>query len=292
LTALSVRWSMLPQRHMSAPRAGDGGRACAYGPCDTACVPWSEIHPERVSDRDTVSFRFRVIGDSIANAWMDALKMPGPRPHPAPGSVDSRTVRIGVGSMEGELKPSPQWWNDAWLTRQGHPYEGGTAEELTATAPIGPHAYDFDHPGASVWVVLNYAWTPAGSFIELTGDPAWAENLLEPGERPNSPPVTVPDPDTHDPAIAGIRRVWLRENPRELWSSGSHGWGWRLHSFTIEESVVAVHLTALVGRTVEYEALLKRGQSAVPAIALGWTVCSTLDIPLGERKVYFRTRDT
>ncbi len=193
--------------------------------------------------------------------------------------------------MEGELKPSPEWWHDAWLTRRVHPYEGGVAEELTATAPIGPHSYDFDQPGASVWVVLNYAWTAAGSFIELTADPPWTENLLEPLWRPNSPPVTVPDPDTHDPTIAGISRVWLRENPRELWSSGSHGWGWRLHSLTVEETAVAVHLTALVGRTVEYELLLERGQSAVPAIALGWAVRSRLGTPLGERKVYFRTKE-
>ena len=193
--------------------------------------------------------------------------------------------------MEGEVKQSPQWWNDAWLTQGRHPYEGGVAEELTATAPIGPRTYGFDEPGAQIWVVLDYRMTPAGSFLRLTEDPPWTENLLDPVFRRNSPPVTVPDPDTSDPTIAGIRRVWLRENPRELWSSGSHGWGRRLHSFTIEESAVAVHLTALIGRTAEYESLLKRGQSAVPAIGLGWVVCSPLAESLGERKVYFRTSD-
>jgi hypothetical protein len=278
-------------RPRAPTRRSRTGATFATGPCDTAWVPWSEIHLERVSDRGTVSFRFRVIGDSIAAAWADALKMPGPRPRPAPGSVDSRTVRIGVGSMEGELKPSPEWWHDAWLTQRGHPYEGGGAEELTATGPIGLHAYGFDEPEAPIWVVRNYAWTPAGSFLVRTEDPPWTENLLEPGERPNSPPVTVPDPDTHDPTIAGIRRVWLRANPRELWSSGTHGWGWHLHSFTVEESATAIHLTARVGRTVEYEALLKKGQPVVPAIALGWAVCSPLGTPLGERNVYVHTRD-
>jgi len=193
--------------------------------------------------------------------------------------------------MDREVKQSPQWWHDAWLTQRGHPYEGGVAEELTATAPIGPRAYAFDEPGAPIWTVLDYRWTPAGSFVQLTEDPPWTENLLEPLWRVNSPPITVPDPDTHDPTIVGIRRVWLRENPLELRCSGTHGWGWHLHSFTIEESAGAVNLTCRLGRTPEYEALLKGGQSAVPAIALGWVVCSSLSAPLGERKVYFRTND-
>lgn len=192
--------------------------------------------------------------------------------------------------MEGEIKQAPQWWHDAWLTQRGLPYEGGVVEELTATAPVG-RAYPFDEPDAPVWVVLDYRWTPAGSFVQLTCDPHWTENLLEPVFRRNSPPVTVPDPDTLDPAIIAIERVWLRENPQELWFSGTHGWGWHLHSFTIEESFRAIHLTCLLGRTAEYESLLKRGQSALPAIALGWAVCSRLAAPLGERSVYFRTKD-
>jgi hypothetical protein len=259
-------------------------------------VPWNEIHPERVSDRETVSFHFRVNGDSIANAWANALNMPGPRPHPVQGTPDSRTVRIGVGLIEGEVKQSPTWWHDAWLTRRGHPYEGGVAEELTATAPIGPHAYGFDEPGAPIWVVLDYAWTPAGLFLQLTEDPPWTENLLEPMWRRNSPPISVPDPDTHDPTIAGIGRVWLRENSQELWCSGTHGWGWHLHSLGVEESAGAVNLTCLLGRTAEYEAAVKRANRsgvvmAIPAIALGWAVCSPLASPLGERKIYFRTID-
>jgi hypothetical protein len=260
-------------------------------------VPWKEIHPEQVSDRDTVSFRFRVIGDSIANAWKDALKMPGPRPRPVQGSPDSRTVRIGVGVMEGEVKQSPQWWHDAWLTQGGHPYDGGVAEELTATAPIGPRAYGFDEPEAPIWVVLGFQWTPAGSFAQQMEDPSWTENHLDPSWRRNSPPVTVPDRDTHDPIFAGIRRVWLRVNPQELWCSGTYGWGWHLHSLAVEESADAVNLTCLVGRTAEYESAVTRAHRSgtvlvLPAIAYEWAVCSPLATPLDERRVYFRTKDS
>jgi hypothetical protein len=244
-------------------------------------VAWNEIFPERVSNRELVSFRFRVVGESIAEAWARAVST-------------NTDLRIGVGPMVADVKERPRWWNSAWLTQGTFHYEGGEAAELVVTAPIGLRPYAFDDPGATIWVMLDYGWTPAGSFVELAEDPPWTEHLLDPVWRQNSPPVTQPNPLTRDARIIGIQRVWLGENPQELWSSGTYGWGWHLHSFDIEESIDTVHLTGRMGRTDEYEAAVERAKHsgvtmAIPAVAYRWAVRSLLAGALDKRKVLFRT---
>lgn len=241
---------------------------------------WKEIDPEHVPDQETVSFRFRVTGTSILEARSRAL--------------DTGTdVHLGVGAMVGEVKKSPGWWNNVLLTRANHRYDLGAADELVATGLIGPRSYSFNDPGAQIWVMLDFQWTPAGSFVELTEDPRWTEGEPMLAWRRNSPPETVPDALTHDPWIVPIQRVWLRENPRELWSSGTYGWGNHLHSFVVEESPDAVRLTCRVGTTDEYRLAVQRAeesgvQMARPAIAHVWAVRSLLVAPLGGRQVYFR----
>lgn len=246
-------------------------------------MPWNEIQPERVSDREIVSFRFKAVGDAIAEAWTRALST-------------HTDVHLGVGSMIGDVKECPQWWNSAWLTQGTSKYEGGGATELVATGPIGPRSYRFEEPDAPVWVMLDFQWTPAGSFVGLTEDPPWTENLLDPTFRLNSPPVTVPQPEAHDPVTIGIQRVWLRENHQELWCSGTYGWGWHLRSLAVEESDEDVRLTCRIGRTDEYLSAAERAINtgvtmAIPAIACRWAICSSLAAPLGDRRVYFRTSD-
>jgi hypothetical protein len=142
--------------------------------------------------------------------------------------------------MEGGLKSAPEWWMDPLLTYEESPYEGGVVPELTATAPLGPHPYGFDEVGAQIWVMLDTRWVPAGSFLELTDDPPWTQDWIGPDRRPNAPPLTTPDPFTSRPSLTGIKRVWMRENPRELWFRGRHGWGRHLHSVSVEETPEAV----------------------------------------------------
>jgi hypothetical protein len=228
-----------------------------------------------------------VVGSSLAEAWAAAL---GSTP-------EERVVWLGVGSMEGEVKQAPGWWMDSLLTDGQSPYEGGVVRELLATAPLGPRPYEFDEVGAQMWVVLDTQWVLAGSFLELTDDPPWTQDRIGPERRPNAPPLTTPDPLTSHPSFTGIARVWLRENPRELWFSGRHGWGWHLHSVSVKEASEAVYLTCLIGWTREYEARVEAAEAAgeemrIPLVACGWTVRTILEKPLGVRKVFVRTPDS
>ena len=145
-----------------------------------------------------------------------------------------------------------------------------------------------------MWVVLDTRWTPGGYFLELTDDPLWASDRIGPERRPNAPRLTDPDPLTSHPSLAGVVRVWLRENLRELWFRGTHGWGRHLHSIAMEETIEAVYLTCLIGWTREYESMVdaaggSEGDIAIPMILCGWTVRRELESPLGERKVFVQT---
>ncbi len=248
-------------------------------------MPWVEVLPEQVDDRDTVSFRFREVGPSLAEAWSAAR-----------GSKSSeRVVWLGVGARGG-LKAAPEWWMDSLLTYEQSPYEGGVVQELTATAPLGPRPYGFDEVGAQIWVVLDTQWVPAGSFLELTHDPPWAQDRIGPERHPNAPPLTTPDPLTSHTSLSGMTRVWQRENPQELWFSGMHGWGRRLHSVSVEETPEAVYVTCLIGWTQDYEARVEAAGGServvvIPMIGCGWAVCTDLATPLGDRKVLVRNPD-
>lgn len=199
--------------------------------------------------------------------------------------------------MEEGLKPVPEWWMDSLLTYEQSPYEGHVVRELTATAPLGPRPYGFDEVGAQIWVVLDTQWVPAGSFLELTDDPPWAQDRIGPELRPNAPPLTTPDSLTSHPSLTGITRVWLRENPRELWFSGMHVWGRHLHSVSVEETPKAVNLTCLIGWTREYEATVEAAGGSertvvIPAVGCGWAVCRDLAASLGDRRVLVRIPDS
>jgi hypothetical protein len=205
-------------------------------------------------------------------------------------------VDLGVGSMVGEVKQAPEWWMDTLLTNGHLPYDGGDAKELVATAPLGPRPYGFDEVGAQIWVTLDGGWTAAGRFLALAEDPPWTLSRIGPERRPNAPRPTVPDPLTSHLSISGVRRVWLRENPRELWFAGRHGWGRHLHSVAVEETFEAVYLTCLIGWTGNYESKVdaaggSESAVAIPMVLSGWTMRTALDSPLGRRKVLVRMPD-
>jgi hypothetical protein len=145
--------------------------------------------------------------------------------------------------------------------------------------------------------MLNTQWVSSGSFLELTDDPPWALDRIGPERRRNAPPLTTPDPLTSHPSLTGIKRVWMRENPRKLWFSGRHAWGRHLHSVSVEETREAVYFTYLIGWTREYETLVEaaggsEGAVGIPLVACGWTVCTDLANPLGDRKVLVRSPDS
>lgn len=239
-------------------------------------MPWIEVLPEHVSDQDTVSFRFLVTGPAASEAWLRG------------------DVHLGIGSLEGEEKPAPEWWMDVLLSDGQSPYRGNDVKELVATAPLGPRSYGFDEVGAQIWVVLDSRWVLAGSFETLTDDPEWTLDRLGPERRRNAPPLTNPDPSTSHPSPAPVVRVWLRENPRELWFAGRHGWGRHLHSVELEEKSDAVYLTCLIGWTPEYESKVRAvGGSEpdvrIPMVGCGWTCRKELQQALGTRKVFVQT---
>jgi hypothetical protein len=241
-------------------------------------MSWTRIEPERVPDSETVSFRIRTT-PALFEAWEQAR----------PGRLNRRFVALGVGEMVGEVKTSPQWFSHAWLSEELRPYEGGDVDELVASAALGPRPFAFD-VGAPVWATVDTKWKRAGVFLGEGDDPPWTAEIADLQTRVNSPPVTVPDPATLEPGLAPFRRVWVRENPLELWGSGIYGHGQALHSFTCSEDSRSVRLSAQVGVTPEFlrakaDAAARGITFAVPAIAYFWSVCARLSEPLADRDV-------
>jgi hypothetical protein len=192
--------------------------------------------------------------------------------------------------MDGVVKAAPEWWMGSLLTYEHLPYEGGVVPQLTATAPRGPRRYGFDEVGAQIWVMVDTRWVLAGSFLELTDDPPWAQHRIEREHRPHAPRLTTPFPTTSHPTVTGITRAWVRENHRQLWIQGRHSWGFHLHSISVEETPEAVYVTCLIGWTREYEAKVEAAGGSeravtIPMVRREWTARVDLATPLGNRKV-------